>query len=250
MLKLIRNLLLALITSISGCSTKSYQPPADIQGDAKINSLILQLLEQHGIDAREENGWIVSEAHPPVCGAVVNETQPTPDIISTQIDIYLKVEPNRILVESFGGFGTNLDEAIADGIQNFVVNTFHVLLSAFYLEKDDQTVIEEWKINDIPRRVIIGQIGMRGTPPEEEQGAPEWFQNLENKIKATSLPAGTHWIRCYYAQMENRPVALELLLDNQPWEEVRSEMEKIDWPESEEFFSLRVFLVIQNIDEK
>jgi hypothetical protein len=39
---------------------------------------------------------------------------------------------------------------------------------------------------------------------------------------------------------------LEVLLDNEDWEKVRNELATIDWPKAKEFFSLRVFMIIQD----
>ncbi|WP_417387894.1 DUF6348 family protein [Gimesia sp.] len=251
MIKLIRNLLVALLAGMAGCSseTSSPSPPADLHGDSTINPIILELMKQHEIEAQIDDGWVVVADRPSICGAVVTKTRPTPDVISIQIDIYFKIAPDRILVESFGGLGTTLEEAVADGINNFAVNSLHVLLSAFYEKNDRQAVIEQWTINGIPRRVTIGHIGMRGNVPDSGEGSPEWFLDLEKNIKKSSLQAGTHWVRCYYAQMENQSVSLEILRDNQHWKAIQTEMEKTNWPKADDFFSVRVFLVIQDHDK-
>lgn len=172
--------------------------------------------------------------------------QPTPDAKSIQIDIYLRVEPDRLLVESFGGFGTTKEEAIADGIHNFVANSFHVLLAAFYGGHDDQVKTEHWDVNGQSRRVIIGNIGVRGTTPNPAEPPIEWFKVLENQIKVSSLTSGTHWVRCYSAQMQNQPMGVEVLLDNDEWIGVQTEMTKVKWPRGENFYSVRVFLIIQD----
>jgi hypothetical protein len=39
---------------------------------------------------------------------------------------------------------------------------------------------------------------------------------------------------------------LEVLLDNEVWQELRNELAAIDWPKGKELFSLRVFMIIQD----
>ncbi|MGE3821251.1 MAG: DUF6348 family protein, partial [Isosphaeraceae bacterium] len=169
------------------------------------------------------------------------------NVRSVQIDVHVQVEPDRVLVESFAGIGLTRDKAITDGLHNFVANSFHVLLAAFYRDDEDGMVVtDHWRIDDRPRRIIIGNIGVRGRPADPEKPPIEWFTHLESKIKTSSLSPGTHWVRCYYAQMGNQPTAVEVLLDNEDWGEVRAEMETVDWPKCEQFYSVRVFLIIQD----
>jgi hypothetical protein len=247
---------MTLLAALTGCaesppsasdsSNSASQPPPNVRGDSTINPLLVKLLRGHGLDATTRDGWVFVEERPFICGAIAREMQPTSTVRSIQIDIYLRVGPDRILVESFGGFGATLDEATADGIRNFVANSFHVLLAAFYRDHDDQVETEHWDVNGQPRRVIVGNMGIRGTPPNPGEPLIEWFIALENQIKVSSLPGGTHWVRCYYAQMQNQPIAVEVLLDNDEWDVVQSEMAKFSWPNGEDFYSVRVFLIIQD----
>ncbi|WP_145374673.1 DUF6348 family protein [Symmachiella dynata] len=233
--------------SMPGPSNAASQPTADVRGDSTINPLLVKLLRDHGLDATSRDGWILVDNRPSICGAIVREMQPSSNVTSIQIDVYLRVDPDRILMESFAGIGLTKDEAITDGIQNFVANSFHVLLAAFYRDgDDDQVETEQWDINGQSRRVTIGNMGIRGTVPNPDEPPTAWFKALESQIKASSLPPGTHWVRCYYSQMQNQPTALEVLLDNGDWGAVRSEMLQVNWPQGEDFYSVRVFLVVQD----
>ena len=57
------------------------------------------------------------------------------------------------------------------------------------------------------------------------------------------------WIRCYYAQMDGKPMAIEALLDNEESPILLSAMKQIEWPADSEFYGLRIFLVVQEIGE-
>jgi hypothetical protein len=46
--------------------------------------------------------------------------------------------------------------------------------------------------------------------------------------------------------VQGRALACEILLDNEVWEEMQAEMAAIDWPCGQEFYSVRLFLVIQD----
>jgi hypothetical protein len=49
----------------------------------------------------------------------------------------------------------------------------------------------------------------------------------------------------YYGQMHGKAVACEVLLDNGVWEEMQAEMAAAAWPAGEEFYSVRLFLVLR-----
>jgi hypothetical protein len=120
-----------------------------------------------------------------------------------------------------------------------------VILAAFFKPEDDQVSREEWTIGGKMRSVIIGNVGIRGNLPEGEQ-AVAWFKPFEEKLKAKQLGPGKHWVRLYYGQMQRKAMACEVLLDNDVWYEMQSEMAAINWPAEDAFFSVRVFLVIQD----
>ncbi len=257
MFKTIRNCVLTILATLAGCSknTTPVQTPSAaltktlvaVRGDKEINLLLLKLLRAHGLNATTHVGWIRIANRPYICGAIARELQPTSTTKNIQIDIYVALESGRILVESFAGIGETKEDAIVDGIHNFTINSFHVLLAAFYVdEDDDQVEKEKWKINGQMRRVTIGNIGIRGTTPIPDSPPTEWFQSLENAIRDSELPAGTHWVRCYYGQMQNEPLAVEVLLDNEDWPTARTKMQQHDWPKSEDYYSVRIFLIIQD----
>jgi hypothetical protein len=169
--------------------------------------------------------------------------------LSVQLDVQLEIAPGRTIVESFAGLGETRDKAGADALHNFTVNSFHVLLAAFFHPDDQQVAREEWVAGSRRSRVTIGNVGVRGTPPVQGEQLVAWFKRFEEKLKERPLEQGTHWVRLYYGQMQDRAVACEVLLDNQVWEELQSEMAAFDWPRGDAFYSVRVFLVMQVKDE-
>jgi hypothetical protein len=163
-----------------------------------------------------------------------------------QLDVRLVLESGQKIIESFGGFGETKDKAISDAIQNFTLNSFHVILASFFVPHDDQVTVEDWTVSGQKRLVTIGPMGMRGSPPDPANPPREWFKQFEAKIKEKQLPGGIHWIRVYYGQFESQTRELEVLLDNETWKEMQQDLATINWPKGKEFFSIRVFLVIKD----
>lgn len=244
-------LAIALCVMACGCSSDppeptSSQPPKDVRGDSTINPMLLELFRGHGVDATIRDGWIVVDDRPRICGAVVRELQSTPTDMTVQLDLYLEVESGRVLVESFAGVGQTRREAAADGMQNLVLNSFHVLFAAFYAEDGGHVETTQWLVNGQQRRVIVGGMGVRGTLPDPDNPPIEWVKTIENAIKASDLTPGTHWVRAYYLQLQSETAAVEVLLDNEVWDTVQAELAGWSWPKCEEYYSVRVFLVIQD----
>jgi hypothetical protein len=211
----------------------------------QINELLLDLFRAHAIEAVAEDEWITFPNRTLRAGASIVRDTEQRGWMSAQLAVRLEIAPGQTILESFAGLGETREKAIADALHNFSVNSFHVFLAAFFRSRDEQVTQEEWIIGGRTSRVTIGNLGIRGKPPVQGERLLGFFKQFEDKLKAKHLQPGTHWVRLYYGQMQRKAIACEVLLDNGEWEELQSEMAAIDWPASEDFYSVRVFLVIQ-----
>jgi hypothetical protein len=210
---------------------------------SEANEYLQQLLRAHGVFATPCGDWLVLSQDDMKANASIVREAPGKWV---QLDVRLEFAPGRILIESFGGAGETRMRATNDALQNFTLNSFHVILAAFLNRDDNQVSREDWMIGGKLRRVTIGNVGIRGKPPVLGAELVDWFKLFEGKLKAQQLTEGVHWVRLYYAQMQEKSTACEVLLDNDVWEEIQSEMAAVDWPAGEEFYSLRLFLVVQD----
>src|SRR6266849_4272136 len=211
----------------------------------EVNEILLELFQRHGLDALPEEEWVTfPDRNWKATASIVKETEQQTGK-SVQLDVRLEIAPGRTIIESFGGVGETRGKAVADALRNFTANSFHVLLAAFFRSDDPQVLQEEWVVGGRTSRVTIGGVGVRGKPPVQGERLVGWFKHFEDKLKETDLRPETHWVRLYYAQMQGKAMACEVLLDNDVWEDMQSEMAAIDWPSGDEFYSVRVFLVIQ-----
>jgi Family of unknown function (DUF6348) len=215
---------------------------------SQINETLLELFRAHGVEAAPQDDWVaLSGRKMRATASVVKETKQQASM-SVQLDVRLEIAPRRIIVESFAGLGETREKAVADALQNFIANSFHVLLAAFFVSRDEHVSQEEWTIAGRRSRVIIGNAGIRGKPPVQGEPLVGWFKRFEEKLKEQQFRPGTHWVRLYYAQMQGKAIACEVLRNNDVWNEMQSEMTRTDWPPGEEFYSLRIFLVIQVLE--
>lgn len=208
------------------------------------NEPLGELLRAHGVSFQEEDGWLRVRPGGPRLQAWVIETRTEPDVRMRQLDVVVEPWTGQRVVESVGGFGTTEEDAWKDALQNFSRGSLHVLLSAFLRPPDEHVTVESWRVGGIERKVILGDIVSRGdgTNPSHEE---PWIAALEEAIKSLPLPSGTHWVRVYYAQMDGARMALEVLLDNEPWQALADRLDKAAWPSASGFHSRRLFLVLQ-----
>ena len=165
----------------------------------------------------------------------------------TQLDVQFHLDANTVLIESFAGTGATEADARRNAFRAFMKSSLHVLLHAFFNMAGEEVTVETWIVNGLPRLVTIGDVVMFGTlQAKESQAIGCWWARLESAIKSTSLPAGTHWIRFYHAQLHERSYEPEVLLDNQPWLELIELMAGVQWPSSNGFYSERLFLILQD----
>lgn len=225
-----------------------------------VNNYLIEILKSHNVAFSEEKkGWIIfpkrlitasnGETYrvrsPKLAGQIVNESR-HPTFVNVQLDILVELFDGRVLIESFAGLGNNQEEAITNSLQNFLANSFHVLLNAFYDVKDEQSSEENWQIKGKNWKAIIGGFVLKTfgeIPIQIPEGA---FSVFENLVKKQALNKDAHWFRLFYAQQNKRFLDCETLFDNEIWEEADKELAKLKWELIEEYYSVRNFLILKN----
>lgn len=210
-----------------------------------VNEPLLQLFRAHGVEADPEGDWVAFPGRAIRASAAVVREMPQTSATTVQLDVRLEIAPRRTIIESFAGIGQGRDQAVANALQNFAANSFHVLLAAFFQPDDVQASREEWTVRGRPALAIMGCLGVRGRPPVPPDELGGWFPRLRAKLEEQPLRPGTHWVRAYYAQMQGRRTACEALLDNVVWVEMQEELAGFPWPAGEAFYGARLFLVLQ-----
>jgi hypothetical protein len=211
----------------------------------KAQQFIADLFKNHGIECeiKEEEIYFKNELisiFVQLSGKTAGE-----DIIMLQLDIIVEYGIGLHIVESFGGFGNSHEDALTDAFDGFTANSFHVILSAFFTQKFDSEIYRySLNIDGREFEVIQSNLRSRGKVPEGLNG--DFLRQLDVEIVKQKLPDGVHWVRLFYAQAKKQPQTLELLLDNTPWEKGIGAAQKFTWPSSEDFFSLRMFMIIKN----
>ena len=63
-----------------------------------------------------------------------------------------------------------------------------------------------------------------------------------------NLPAGAHWVDVYNGIVQGKQT-MEIQLDGERWDEMERRMRGAPWPNNGTMTSVRLFLVIQEMDD-
>lgn len=161
-----------------------------------------------------------------------------------QLDVYIDYGINPIL-ESFAGLGDDFETATIDAFENFRDNAFYTILSAFFTSKFDEKINKyNWNINGKEFEIFSSNIGFRG--PQASNLTTEWLKQFEAEVQNLQLNEGTHWIRLFYSQQQNQTSVCEVLLNNNECISIAQKAQQFDWHKQEEFYSIRVFMILKN----
>jgi len=216
-----------------------------MENEVNLNHVIADLLKGHGVSVSYYKDWVVGNGIlPGFSASIVSERKDEKDF-TVQIDVRASLGGERVIVESFGGFGATRDEAIKDGIANFVGGSFHVMLTAFYGLTNDHAYVETWEIKGTPWKMIVSDCYLRSFE-SREIGIPEdLLACAETLIGTTELAEDIHWLRMYYGRVGAHDTTCEVLLDNNVWPEAQERFAKLAWPACEKFYSARMFIILQ-----
>lgn len=204
--------------------------------------ILYRLLSANDLHLKEYNGWIVVDEQMPGICALTQDYIQEGEKASIRLNIGVAVEPERIIWESFLGHGNDEVSATQNAFEQFVKNSFYVFLAAFWeVENLEYVGVEEWEINDEKWKVIIGNFVCKG----EFDTPQELFDTIEDVASNLQLTKNYHWIRTFYANVNQEEKIVESQLDNQVWEDGKRELQTVNWKESEDFYSLRNFILLQ-----
>ncbi len=216
--------------------------------DEQANSMLGVALHAHGIDSTLVDGWHMPNAALPAirCLWFQEEGKETGVL---QVEVLVGDEGASFIEECFAGFGKDI-EGIKSGFENFLANSFHVLIEAFWnAQYPDQITIENWKLGDSEYKAYIGNFGCRtfddqSNHPEIPQDA---FDVIEKSIKSSPIEQDVAWIRTFFCNIDSENQVYEALLNNEVWQEGEKALKTINWPKSDNYYSTRNFLVLKKV---
>lgn len=205
---------------------------------------ISELFENHQINCTTNENEIIFSKELINIETCFFDMDSNNDRCIVQLDVYIMYGINPIL-ESFAGIGKDFETALINALETFKSNTFHSILAAFFTSDfDDEISKYNWKINDKNFEVFSSDIITKGIEPEKISS--EWINSFKEEIQKLNLDEGTHWIRLFYAQQNNNTSACEVLINNDIYIPLQQKAENFNWNKHEEYYSIRVFIVLKS----
>ncbi len=217
-------------------SAKQPIPESAILGTS---DFLLRLFERHGIECTIHNDWIVPNSEFPAIRATW-----FPGPSSGRLDVQVFVKEGMTIEECFAGVGEGA-VGLRDALTNFTVNSFHVLLAAFWNQNDEtQITTENWSIGGRQYTAFIGNFGTRGSEGVTADVPADLFAQLESVIKLESLMGDLHWFRFFFCNVAGQRT-FEALKDNETWDSGTGCLARVQWADSIGYYSVRLFVVLR-----
>ncbi|WP_347905314.1 DUF6348 family protein [Pseudomonas purpurea] len=199
--------------------------------------VLRNIMTEHGLDCGVEDDWLLPEGRLPAIRAYWY-----PGEALGRLDIQVFIEPNVIIEECFAGFGEG-DEAFGDALRRFMDNSLHVFLSAFWGKTDDdQVLIENLYIGEKKYVAYFGNIGIRSSAGVDVSPPSEVFGLIKTVLERETTSDRVNWCRTYCGNVKGS-YTYEALLNNEVWPRGVDALQKIQWPETDGFYSFRHFCV-------
>jgi Family of unknown function (DUF6348) len=199
------------------------------------------IFQAHGIACATHEDWVLPGGNVPAVRAVWH-----PRSGFGQLDIQVLIKPGVIIEECFAGIG-EWENGLHDALRNFLVNSLHVLLTAFWgVESGDNVTVETWEISGKSYRAYIGNIGTRASEGVYVPIPDNFLSEAEAVVKLEPLQSDTHWVRTFFSNI-NGEQTFEALIDNKYWENGMDCLKNIPWTKREGYYTIRHFLVLRAI---
>ncbi|MBG8552238.1 DUF6348 family protein [Hymenobacter guriensis] len=212
---------------------------------AEINFQLQNLFVQHDIRVIPlENKALLMTKQPALIQSRVTQQQ-HPNGATSRLDVQITLG-NRTIIECFGDIGETLEAATQNNLRNFAHNSLHVLINALQdKDEDEQISIERWQIGTQRWKVYSGNYGIKSTVGKSVPIPENLYVRIESIIQSLSLKEDYHWFR-FFISCSNKQISnIEFLVDNEVYPEAQQELATLDWYITPDFYSIRLFMILQ-----
>ncbi|THU03990.1 hypothetical protein E9531_04485 [Lampropedia puyangensis] len=206
-------------------------------------------LEAHQLSFNPAGAWLEVDQRAAHMQVQVYEK---PDIgqarmVVLELQVHATVLGEAPIVETYAGFGTTHEDAVRYAFSRLLQGSFHPIIEALTSHQceEGQAETEVWtgpaENGSAQWQVFLGALQPQG------EGEPllDTYLDIFDELKAllTQTAPNAHWLRIYLCTSANEVQAIEVLLDNQPWEEGAALLQTVEWPKQAPFAALRHFML-------
>ena len=227
------------LTDVSPIPDFNYPEPDD-----RLMAFLLGMYCEHGASAVKLGNWICVDGGRLFTRAAHFDHCQHPKNLVLQADFVTVTQEGQHIIVAFAGIGEDLDSAVADACKSFQDVSFHALFVSLLDRSCGHVEREVWSIDDRIRNITLGWLRWRGELPIDLW--PPIFKGVQKYMESQPLSSGLHWLSLFYFHLPSQEPTIEVLLDNETSEALQKQMATLPWPQTEAFYSTRLFAVIQD----
>ena len=196
------------------------------------------LFERHEVELDADEEWLVTDNDFPAIRASWHEGESDQP---GRLDVDVVLSEERRIEQSFAGHGSG-EAGWRDALERFAHSDLPVLLAACWYVTDDRTLdLGAWEIGVRGWDAFLGRFVVEGAAiaVPAEAAAP-----IAKALQNETFAAQPHWVRLLLRRAPDGELAVECLLDNEPWPAGDRALQSIAWPASAQPYSVRAFWML------
>jgi len=210
-----------------------------------INQELEELILGHGYDVETIGNKIKPNFEVPIYFETWFYPRLEGEGLQSRLDVGVTLPNGLELYEAFSDFGKSERDVINNNLTNFARGTLHVMLDAFNATKKYSDK-ETWTIQGQKWNVFIGDYNIKkASAIKSVEIPPNLFELIEEILYEQELTEEYYFIRCFYAHYKQSVMASEFMINNKNIEYAEEKIAKLDWMSSENFYSVREFLILK-----
>ena len=203
-----------------------------------LQAALRRLFERHEVELEPDEEWLVTDDDFP---AIRASWQDGASDAPGRLDVDVVLSEERRIEQSFAGHGSG-EAGWRDALERFAHSDLPVLLAACWYVTDDRTLdLAAWDIGVRSWDAFLGRFVVEGAEvavPADAAAA------VAKALQSESLTPQPHWARLLLRRDASGEIAVECLLDNEPWPAGDRALAAVAWPASDRPYSVRAFWML------
>ena len=208
----------------------------------RCTEVLREAFRSHGIKSTYDDPWMVEKNQRFRATVAPKVHEETSDHAVIEYIAIFKLPDERVYADACGGVGADFENALQDAWQKFCNGSLHVIIAALGGKAGPHA--ETWEIGGRPRRMLVGPVLANADSPMTDEATTNWVDELKEILRTTEFDREMHWLRVYRHADANGEITNEATLNGSAHEELQRRLDEIHWPEPNEWYSLRLFLIV------
>ena len=164
---------------------------------------------------------------------------------TAEMEFKIRLPSKGEIIEYVVGMGKSKDEAIKDSELNFLLTSFHVVYRSFMNPKDPHQAVRQVTVNGASREMMMGDIYLRGADAKKQMDVNELRNEIRDAICQLPLSPEPHWVKVVCGCAPGKAPMISGAVDNQDHDGLTAALKALKWPEAEQGYMMKEFIVVK-----